>query len=181
MALPDGSDGAAGTDGPDEKGEMAMNNVLAPLRRVDLRAAGIAGVVSVVAYAATMDLDRKLTGSKIDDLVLLGRPLVPRRPDLARRVGMAVHLANGVAIGVAYAALAHEHLPGPSWARGMLFLTAENTVLYPLTALMTARHPAVRDGQLDPYWTWPAYLESTPPHLVYGALVGPLYERLRRR
>jgi len=158
-----------------------MAKFVAPLRRVDVRAAAVAGVISVVAYAATMDLNRKLTGSRVDDLVLLGRPLVPRRPDLARRVGAAIHLANGAAIGVAYAALGHERLPGPSWLRGMLFLTAENTLLYPLTALLTNRHPAVADGQLDPYWTWPAYLESTPPHLVYGALVGPLYDRLRGR
>lgn len=150
-------------------------------RRIDARAAALAGVASVVAYTATMDLDRKLTGSKMDDLVLLGRPLVPKRPRLARPVGAAVHLVNGAGLGLTYAALVHDRFPGPAWLRGMVFLTVENTALYPLTALMTAHHPAVADGQLDSYWSWPAYLESTPPHLVYGAIIGPLYERLRRR
>jgi hypothetical protein len=150
-------------------------------RRIDARAAALAGVASVVAYTATMDLGRKLTGSKMDDLVLLGRPLVPNRPGLARPVGAAVHLANGAGLGILYAALVHDRFPGPAWLRGMVFLALENTALYPLTALMPAHHPAVADGQLDSYWSWPAYLESTPPHLVYGALVGPLYDRLRRR
>ena len=40
-------------------------------------------------------------------------------------------------------------------------------------------HPAIRDGQLDDYWSLPAFVESLPPHLVYGAIVGPLYERFR--
>jgi hypothetical protein len=37
------------------------------------------------------------------------------------------------------------------------------------------------DGQLDDYWTWPAFVESIPPHVIYGLIVGPLYERLRDR
>jgi hypothetical protein len=147
---------------------------------VDVRAAATAGVISVVAYTATMELDRRLTGSRVDDLVLLGRPAVPDRPDLARPVGAAIHLGNGVAIGLAYAALAHDRLPGPPWLRGVTALMIENTALYPLMRVLDGVHPAVRDGQLDPYWTWPAFAESVPPHVVYGALVGPLYERLRR-
>ena len=149
------------------------------LRRMDPRAAAVSGVISVVAYTATMALDRRLTGSRIDDLVLLGRPLVPERPDLARRVGLVLHLANGAVIGLAYAAIAHDRLPGPPWVRGATALMIENTALYPLMKAGRDYHPAMRDGQLDDYWTWPAFAESIPPHLIYGVLVGPLYERLR--
>lgn len=147
--------------------------------RLDTRAAAGAGVISVVAYTAVMEFDRWLTGSRVDDLILLGRPLVPGRPELARPVGAALHLANGVVIGTAYAALAHDRLPGPPWVRGVTALMIENLLLYPLAIPERKVHPAIRDGQLDDYWTWPAFAESLPPHLIYGALIGPLYERFR--
>lgn len=151
------------------------------LRDVDLSAAIRAGVISVVAYTAVMEVDRRITGSRIDDLILLGRPVVPSRPDLARPVGAVVHLANGAFIGLSYAALAHDRLPGPAWLRGVTALMIENLSLYPVMSVARHLHPAMRDGQLDDYWTWPAFVESLPPHVVYGAMVGPLYERFRRQ
>ena len=151
------------------------------LRDVNIGAAIRAGVISVAAYTAVMEFDRRVTGSRIDDLVLLGRPVVPNRPDLARPVGAVIHLANGAFIGLGYAALAHDRLPGPAWLRGITSLMVENLGLYPAMSIARHVHPAMRDGQLDDYWTWPAFVESLPPHLVYGAMVGPLYERFRVR
>lgn len=148
--------------------------------RVDPRAASLAGLVAVGAYTAVMDLDRQITGSRIDDLILVGRPLVPRRPDLARPVGAVIHAGNGVLLANVYAAIAHSRFPGPPWLRGIAFAMIENCGLYPL-AKFSRYHPAVKDGQLDTYWSWPAFVESLPPHVVYGAVVGPLYERWRRR
>ena len=148
-------------------------------RGLDVGAAARAGVVSVIAYTAVMEIDRRITGSRIDDLILLGRPAVPGRPDLARRVGAGVHLVNGAVIGLAYAAVAHDRLPGPPWLRGATALMIENLALYPMMLPLRTLHPAIRDGQLDDYWSLPAFVESLPPHLVYGLLVGPLYERLR--
>lgn len=125
-----------------------------------------------------MELDRKLTKSKVDDLVLVGRPFVPNRPDLARPVGLVVHLANGTALALAYSALAHDRWPGPAWLRGVIFLNLENLALYPVM-YFSSHHPAVKDGQMDNYWTRDAFVESLPPHIVYGLLIGPLYERFR--
>ena len=149
------------------------------LRDVDVGAAVRAGAISVVAYTAVMEFDRKISGSRIDDLILLGRPLVSNRPDLARPVGAVVHLANGALIGLGYAALVNDRLPVPAWLRGVTALMVENLSLYPVMRVARNVHPAMRDGQLDDYWTWPAFAESLPPHLVYGALIGPLYERFR--
>ncbi len=148
-------------------------------RDVDTGAAVRAGVISVVAYTVVMETDRRITGSRIDDLILLGRPAVPNRPDLARPVGAVLHLVNGAVIGLGYAALARDRLPGPVWLRGVAALMIENLSLYPLMSIARHVHPAMRDGQIDDYWTWPAFVESLPPHLVYGALIGPLYERFR--
>ncbi len=156
---------------------LGIGRALAP--QLDAGAAARAGVISVAAYTAVMELDRKLTGSRIDDLVLLGRPVVPNRPDLARPVGAALHLLNGAAIGLAYATLAHDRLPGPGWLRGVTALMVENLVLYPAMLPLRTVHPAMRDGQLDDYWNWPAFVESLPPHLTFGAMIGPLYERFR--
>ncbi len=142
------------------------------------RAAVAAGVVASLAYAATMEVDRRVTKSRVDDLVLVGRPFVPDKPGLARPVGFLVHLANGIALALTYAAIAHERLPGPAWIRGLIFLNLENLALYPIMRF-SGHHPAVKDGQLDNYWTWSAFAESLPPHTIYGLVIGPLYERLR--
>ena len=150
------------------------------LRHLNPVAAITAGLVASLTYAATMELDRKITKSRVDDLVLVGRPFVPDRPDLARRVGLLVHLGNGTALALAYAALAHDRWPGPAWLRGALFLNLENLALYPVMRF-SSHHPAVKDGQMDNYWSWSAFAESLPPHTVYGLLIGPLYDRLRNR
>ncbi len=145
---------------------------------VDLRAAALAGLAAGAAFVAVLEADLRLTGRNVDDLVFLGRPLV-RDPRLARRAGLAIHAANSVALAALYARLAHGRLAGPPWWRGVLFANVENGLLYPLT-VFDRLHPAVQDGQLDRYWSWPAFVQSVPRHVAYGAVVGALYERLRR-
>jgi len=148
------------------------------LKNVDVRAAAVAGAAAGVAYLVTMEIDNRLTGQRADDLLILGRPFAE---DLgtARAIGVAVHLANAVALGVVYAVVAHDRMPGPAWLRGVVFGNVENTVLYPL-ALFEDAHPAIQEGSVDRYWTVPAYLQSIPRHVAYGAVVGGLYQRLRR-
>lgn len=148
-------------------------------RGADLRAACIAGAAAGAAYVATMELDIRLTGKKTDDLLLLGSPLAAETTR-ARLIGGFIHLGNAIALGIAYAALAHDHLPGRPWLRGTIYASLENTLLYPLASL-DRFHPAVREGRLDRYWTVGAYLQSVPRHVAYGAVLGSLYERLRRQ
>jgi hypothetical protein len=146
--------------------------------KIDLRAAAAAGASAGIAYLAMMEVDNRLTGQKLDDLLILGRPFV-EDPSRARKLGVAIHLANAATLGVVYAAFMHDRLPGPAWLRGVIFGNVENTTLYPL-ALLEQAHPAVRAGEVDRYWTVPAYLQSIPRHVAYGAVLGWLYERLRR-
>jgi hypothetical protein len=56
----------------------------------------------------------------------------------------------------------------------------ENVVLYPVTILEDI-HPAIRLGQVDRYFNWPAFWQSVPRHIAFGAVLGILYDRLSRR
>ena len=147
-------------------------------KQVDVVAALIAGLAAGATYIVTMEIDNRLSGINEDDLKLLGRPFVAD-PDRAKPAGIPVHFGNSVALALAYARVAHDRLPGPPWLRGAVFATIENTALYPI-AKLEGYHPGVRDGQIDRYWTLPAFLLSIPRHLTYGAVLGTLYDRIRR-
>lgn len=151
---------------------------MAAARQVDFRAAVVSGLVAGTVYALTAEVDNRISGRNLDDLKLLGRPAV-RNAKWAKLAGVPIHLFNSVVLAVAFAAVRHR-LPGGPAARGIAFATIENTLLYPIAAL-DGHHPGVRDGQADRYFTLPAYLLSIPRHTAYGATLGLLYERLRRR
>lgn len=145
---------------------------------MDARAATLAGLAAGAAFVATLEADLRVTGNNVDDLIFLGRPLAGG-PNLARPIGLVVHAANSVGFALLYARL-EERLPGPPWWRGVLFFNIENLLLYPML-IFEDLHPAIRDGQLDRYWTWPSFLQSIPRHVAYGAVLGVAYARLRRR
>ncbi len=149
------------------------------LDHIDTRTAVIAGLVGGAAYIAEMEIDLPLFGYNADDLRLLGRPFVAD-PVWNRRVGAVIHLANSAGFGVAYALLAHDRLPGPPWARGVIFANIENAALYPLTKF-DRFHPGVKDGQLDQYWHPTAFIQAVLRHIVFGAVLGAIYGRFARR
>lgn len=137
----------------------------------------MSGLVAGAAFVAVLEADLRLTGRNVDDLIILGRPFVAEAKH-ARAVGGAIHAANSVGLASIYA-LVEPRLPGPPWWKGVLFASVENLILYPITRFED-HHPAVRDGQVDRYFTWPAFWQSVPRHIAYGAVLGMLYERLRR-
>jgi hypothetical protein len=147
------------------------------IQRSEAGAVLVSGLVAGAAFLAVLETDLRLTGRNVDDLIVLGRPFVRDRAD-ARKVGAAIHAFNSVALAGLYAAL-QRRLPGPPWFKGALFANVENALLYPLTAFEDL-HPAIRDGQIDRYFTWPAFWQSVPRHVAYGAVLGVLYERLSK-
>jgi hypothetical protein len=147
-----------------------------PPPKIDPNSAAVAGLAAGAAFALTVEGNLRLTGRNVDDLLILGWPVVQDR-DKARRVGLALHVINSVALAELYAAVQHM-LPGPPWLRGVVFATAENIVLYPVT-LLEDRHPAIRAGQVDRYFSWPAFWQSIPRHVAYGVVLGTLYHKLR--
>ena len=147
-------------------------------QQTDLRAAASAGLAAGVVYALTAEIDNRISGRNLDDLKLLGRPAV-RNPKWAKLAGVPIHLFNSVILAIGFA-IVERRLPGGPAAQGITFACIEGTALYPVAALEEL-HPGIRDGQVDRYFSLPAYLLSLPRHVTYGATLGVLYERWRRR
>ena len=140
-------------------------------------AGAVAGLAGGVAYLVTMEADLALTGNNADDLELLGG-LVTKDRDRAHRFGLLMHLGNSAVMGIAYATVGRKLLPGPEWARGLAFASIENAALYPL-ALLEDVHPAIREGRIARYWTWPSFAQGVVRHVAFGAVMGGVFERVR--
>lgn len=145
---------------------------------LDLKAVALSGIAAGAAFVAVLEADLRLTGRNVDDLIVLGRPFVSD-PRHAKAAGGAIHVINSLALAGLYAAL-EPRLPGPPWLKGAVFANVENVILYPIT-MFEDMHPAIRDGQVDRYFNWPAFRQSVPRHIAYGAVLGLLYDRWRTR
>lgn len=156
----------------------SVKRLLAHAESIDPKAVVASGLVAGAAFVAVLEVDLRLTGRKVDDLIILGRPFVAE-PRHARAAGGVIHAVNSVGLAALYA-LIERKLPGRPWWKGVLFANVENAILYPITKFED-HHPAVRDGQVDRYFNWPAFWQSVPRHVAYGAVVGVLYDRLRCR
>lgn len=139
------------------------------------KAALISGLAAGAAFAIVLEADLRLSGNNVDDLLILGRPFTTDR-ERARRIGGVIHAVNSVALAGVYGKV-RRWLPGLPWMRGLIFANVENALLYPVT-LLEDLHPAVREGQVDRYFTWPSFWQSVPRHVAYGVVLGMLYERL---
>lgn len=165
-----------GYDRADGERFRALKRLRTRAERIDPKVVVAAGLVAGAAFVAVLEADLRLTGRNVDDLIILGRPFV-RDPRHARAVGVAIHAVNSVGLAALYA-MVEPQLPGPPWWRGVVFANVENAILYPIT-MFEDHHPAVRDGQVDRYFNWPAFWQSAPRHVAYGAVLGALYGRLR--
>jgi hypothetical protein len=145
--------------------------------QVDASAAVLAGIVAGLLYAGTMYVEIRLSGRKLNDLALLGRPFTGN-PKTAELAGLPIHLLNSAGLALVYAAYGRKRLPGPPAIRGTIFTLIENVVLYPLT-YFEGVHPAIQDGQVDRYWSIRSHLWTVPRHVIYGLTLGTLYERFR--
>jgi hypothetical protein len=135
-----------------------------------LRAA-LAGAAAAGCWAAAEPLLARATGGYHRQARLIGGVVAP--DGSWRAVGLAVHLANGAAFGIAF-----DRLGGCGVARGVLAAEAENALLWPLVAALDRIHPDVRSGE------WPPLLRNRHAaaqevlgHAVFGAVLGALLPR----
>ena len=135
--------------------------------RRDIRAAA-AGALAAAAWVAAEPAIRRAVGGTHRELRLISGLLAPGRGGAG--LGLAVHLANGAAFGVAF-----RRLGGHGVRRAVLAAQAENAILWPGMAIADRVHPDVRSG------TWPKLLtdrgtiaQEIGGHLVFGVVLGAL-------
>src|SRR5262245_15170067 len=106
--------------------------------------AGVAGVAATGGWAlAERPLARLLGTGDFGDVRLLGRLIAPGR--LWPVAGLAVHLGNGAAFGVAF-----DRLGLRGVRDAVLVAEAENVALWPVMALLDRIHPDRRSGHWPP-------------------------------
>jgi hypothetical protein len=153
-----------------------LHILISQVRELDPKAVAISGLAAGAAYVAVLETDLRLTSRNVDDLMVLGRPFTEESAK-ARALGSAIHALNSLALASLYAML-ERRIPGPAWLKGVLFANVENVILYPITRFEDI-HPAIRTGLVDRYFTWPAFWQSVPRHIAFGAVLGVLYDRSR--
>ncbi len=130
----------------------------------------LAGAVAATTWAAQQPLDKRVFGTRYDDVELLGK-LVTRGPAWPV-AGLALHAANGAAFGATYALL-RSRLPVSAFVMAM----AENFAFWPLGRLIDRHHPARRE--LEPLQgNRRALAAATWRHALFGVLLGAIERKL---
>jgi hypothetical protein len=128
-------------------------------------------VVAAAAWAAAEPALGRAVGTRFSDVRLLGG--IATRGRAWPVAGVALHLANGAAFGIAF-----ERLGFRGVRQGVLAAQAENLALWPGMLAVDRLHPDRRSG------SWPrlatdrrviAYEVAT--HALFGAVVGALARR----
>jgi hypothetical protein len=134
----------------------------------------IAGAVAAAVWAAQMPLDKRVFGSRYDDVEILGK-LVTRGSGW-QAAGLAMHVANGAMFGATYA-LVRPLVPVPPVVVGATAGLAEHAGFWPLTRLIDRHHPA--RAELEPMWgNRRAFAQAAWRHLLFGLVLGELERRL---
>src|SRR4029079_19315982 len=114
--------------------------------RVLLTASG-PGAAGAAAWAFRQPLDKRVFGSRYDDVELLGK-LVTRGPAWPA-AGLGLHMANGAMFGAAYA-LARPLVPAPPVVAGVAAAMAEHFGFWPLGAPIDPHHPPRKEPHPHP-------------------------------
>jgi hypothetical protein len=137
----------------------------------------LAGAVAATAWALQQPLDKRLFGTRYDDVELLGKLVTRGRTWPA--AGLAMHATNGAAFGAAYALL-RPRLPGPPLAAALTVALVENFAFWPLGRLIDRHHPASRELE-GLQGNRRALAAATWRHVLFGVLLGALEQRLSSR
>jgi hypothetical protein len=134
----------------------------------------IAGGAAAGLWAAQQQLDKRVFGSRYDDVELLGKS-VTRGPG-ATAAGLALHIGNGAAFGAVYA-LVRPLVPAPPLVTGAAAGLLEHLAFWPLVHVVDRVHPA-RD-ELEPLaGNRRAFAQATWRHLLFGLTLAEIERRL---
>ncbi len=139
------------------------------------RAAGgaLAGAVAATEWALQQPLNKRVFGTRYDDVELLGKLVTRGRAwPLA---GLAVHACNGAMFGAVYAH-ARARLAGPP-ALAFGAAMAENFGFWPFGRLIDRHHPARRELEAL-QGNRRALAAATWRHALFGVMLGAIERRL---
>jgi len=131
----------------------------------------VAGIIAAAAWIAAEPVVRRACGTDGYSVVrLLGRPVSRRH---WRPAGIALHLANGAAAGVAFRRIGLR-----GWKAGLVMLQLEGAATWPVMAVADRLHP----DRLEP--GWPSLFRNArvfgheaAGHAVFGVVLGLLLPR----
>ena len=116
----------------------------------------------------------RLFRSDYRDIALLGKLVTSGRG--WRAAGYALHGVNGALFGVGVESVRRRSgLPARPLALGLAL--AENVALYPLAALVDAKHPRRGERHLPPLLRPRVFAQETFRHVIFGLVLGSLVER----
>jgi len=104
-------------------------------------------------------------GVDYSDAELLAKPL-----KASKATGMVLHGLNGAVFGGVYTAVA-PRFPGPGVAKGMAAGMTEHLATWPLTRFLP---------RVNLYGNHAAFAQAVWRHLLFGAVLGALEERLNQ-
>ena len=134
----------------------------------------VAGAAAAAVWAAQQPLDKRVFGTRYDDVELLGK--LATRGSGWPGAGVAMHVANGAAFGAAYA-LVRPLVPGPATATGVAAALGEHLATWPLGLLVDRYHPA--RSELEPLrGNRRAFAQAAWRHLLFGLVLGEVERRL---
>jgi hypothetical protein len=136
--------------------------------------AAAAGAAAATVWALLEPLDERLFRSDYRDVALLGKLVTRGRGWKA--AGFVLHAANGALFGLGFEAARRRTGMAPRPLAVGLAL-AENVVLYPLAALVDAKHPRRGERHLPPLLRPRVFAQETFRHAVFGLVLGTLVER----
>jgi hypothetical protein len=138
----------------------------------------VAGAAAATVWALLEPLDERLFRSDYRDVALLGKLVTRGRGWKA--AGFVLHAANGALFGLGFEAVRRRTNAAPRpLALGLAL--AENVVLYPLAALVDAKHPRRGERHLPPLLRPRVFAQETFRHAVFGLVLGSLVEKAPSR
>jgi hypothetical protein len=143
-------------------------------RIATVRRGALAGGLAATVWALQQPLDKRLFGTRYDDVELLGKFVT--QGSAWPPIGLAIHAANGAGFGATYA-LIRPRLPGPPIAVAFGMAMVENFGFWPFGGLIDRLHPARKE--LEPLrGNGRALAAATWRHALFGLLLGVLEQRL---
>lgn len=131
-----------------------------------LRAAA-AGAAGTLVWAALEPFDKRLFRHDYSDVAVLGKFVTRGRAWPV--AGLAMHVANGAAFGVAYAEVRRR-----KHVSALQLALAEHTLLFPLGYIVDRAHPARGEPGLARLFGLRALGQATLRHAVFGLVLGRL-------